>query len=921
MTASRFDARQTKLTAAQAMIGSAASDTLDTILPKVNDELAKLFEDRNLLLAEGGTIAVNAGATSVTFSASLKLHINSLVAGGSPKVIDLGSTTRAFTSDGNMLYAVINRTAVTATMTADASTLPAVTSANQEVVLIAKRIGTTIYFRNSSIPAGRSTTLSGSDLYGSLGSITNQLVKTSGTDGKTLQGTGITVDASNNVTGIGSLGASSLALSTPLPITSGGTGSGTQNFVDLTTVQSIAGAKTFTTSVSAATLTATGIFQESISTDSTTTGTGATLTAFTTPIIRLTNASLVSLDMIPAGSQGESIKLINATGVTFNIDNLTGATAANQIITGTGNTLALVNNASLVITYDTVSSKWRIIGGSGMGIAIGKETQVLRVVAGQAAWSEEDRSNLLLNPNFEETNTAGVGTSWTNSSTGSTPTITTTSGEFSEGLQAQKIALSSGVLNFFQSQNTPAGITKQGKVGITYRAAAAIAGFQVCSLVDGVEQVCVPTANLTIDDTFHTIEIPIVFGTTSAGIKVKSTSSTGNVFLDSAYVSRGLGVQNLQGDTVYSAQVITGTGVISYQNKPFITSCTAANPAVCTFASGYFTTTPACQATVNGNPNIIPALTISSSTSFLIGSYVGNSGSANSPNAVVITCEKQGADYANASSAAYVSTNGNYDWTSYTPTLAGLGTVSPSASQCKHRRVGGDLEVNCYFTTGTPTATLASISLPNSLTLDSTRIIAANTTSAAGQAFGWSIESSTLNQSAVVSAIGTSTSLLYLGDYITHTGGNFLVPQNGSAMLAVGSVTSISFKVPIAGWTNSNLIVGSFAGYNSTPGTISPKIISAQILNNGTCSIDKQVGGGITSVSHPATGRCLLNFTSAFWTVTPTCSCTPNGSNATTVCNFSGAAPSASSIDVTTVSMASSGTYIDSHFHVMCQGY
>lgn len=48
-----------------------------------------------------------------------------------------------------------------------------------------------------------------------------------------------------------------IILGVPLPVASGGTGSATQNFVDLTTTQaSIAGAKTFTTSVASPTFTA-----------------------------------------------------------------------------------------------------------------------------------------------------------------------------------------------------------------------------------------------------------------------------------------------------------------------------------------------------------------------------------------------------------------------------------------------------------------------------------------------------------------------------------------------------------------------------------------------------------------------------------------------------------------------------------------
>jgi hypothetical protein len=48
-------------------------------------------------------------------------------------------------------------------------------------------------------------------------------------------------------------------------------------------------------------------------TDSTTTGSNATLASFSTPFINLTNASLVSVDMIPAGEDGQIIVVSNNT--------------------------------------------------------------------------------------------------------------------------------------------------------------------------------------------------------------------------------------------------------------------------------------------------------------------------------------------------------------------------------------------------------------------------------------------------------------------------------------------------------------------------------------------------------------------------------------------------------------------------------
>lgn len=152
----KFDARQSVLRTALDMVGSAANDSLDTIFPKIDAELAKLFEDRNILLADGGLITYSPAGTSVSFSQALTLHVNSQIAGGAPTVISLGSTSRAFTASGRMLYAVINRSAGTATVTADATTLPTVVSANQEVVLIAKRVDSAdgsvrLLFRNGEM--------------------------------------------------------------------------------------------------------------------------------------------------------------------------------------------------------------------------------------------------------------------------------------------------------------------------------------------------------------------------------------------------------------------------------------------------------------------------------------------------------------------------------------------------------------------------------------------------------------------------------------------------------------------------------------------------------------------------------------------------------------------------------------------------
>ena len=97
------------------------------------------------------------------------------------------------------------------------------------------------------------------------------------------------------------------------------------------------------------------------------TGANVTLSSVQSSIVRLTNASLLSIDMIPAGFSGQKFILINATGVDVDVLNDTGATLANRILTGTGLPITLEPDSNLWLTYDATSLRWRVVGGSGAG--------------------------------------------------------------------------------------------------------------------------------------------------------------------------------------------------------------------------------------------------------------------------------------------------------------------------------------------------------------------------------------------------------------------------------------------------------------------------------------------------------------------------------------------------------------------------
>jgi hypothetical protein len=169
--ATKLDARQSVLRAAMGMVGSTANESLDTILPKIDSELGKLYEDRNVVLTDGGLITFT--GTDVQFTEQLQLTINSRTSGLAPITVLLGSATQTL-ANGQSCYAVINRASSTPTVGMTVTTnLPIVDSTNTDVYLLFKRKdagdGTQrLYFRNGmALNAGQTVRLGAAGAGGS----------------------------------------------------------------------------------------------------------------------------------------------------------------------------------------------------------------------------------------------------------------------------------------------------------------------------------------------------------------------------------------------------------------------------------------------------------------------------------------------------------------------------------------------------------------------------------------------------------------------------------------------------------------------------------------------------------------------------------------------------------------------------------
>jgi hypothetical protein len=133
----------------------------------------------------------------------------------------------------------------------------------------------------------------------------------------------------------------------------------------------------------------------------------------------------------------------------------------------------------------------------------------------------------------------------------------------------------------------------------------------------------------------------------------------------------------------------------------------------------------------------------------------------------------------------------------YTPSL-GSGFGTPTGLSFSWRQDGEILEVIGSFTTGTVAANLGSISLPTG-NIDTGRITLANTTAATGQYVGvWGSVGNNAN-GFIVTALGTSSTLVYLGPYMT-AAANQMLPANTSGNISSTSLVTVHFRVPIAGW-------------------------------------------------------------------------------------------------------------------------
>jgi hypothetical protein len=147
------------------------------------------------------------------------------------------------------------------------------------------------------------------------------------------------------------------------------------------------------------------------------------------------------------------------------------------------------------------------------------------------------------------------------------------------------------------------------------------------------------------------------------------------------------------------------------------------------------------------------------------------------------------------------------DWVAYTPTISGFGTVSGINFQS--RRVGDSLQVSGAFTTGTPTATVAQITIGygginGNIAVDITKC---NANTNAGSYFSGN------NSTYGGVILYPLTSSNYVGFGQTPGSGiNPVATANGNQVTVNGMVVEVNFSVPIVGWSSNSQIVSQYDG-------------------------------------------------------------------------------------------------------------
>jgi hypothetical protein len=192
-------------------------------------------------------------------------------------------------------------------------------------------------------------------------------------------------------------------------------------------------------------------------------------------------------------------------------------------------------------------------------------------------------------------------------------------------------------------------------------------------------------------------------------------------------------------------------------------------------------------------------------------------------------------------------------WEAYTPTFEGFGT--PTSVSVLWRRVGDNIQVTGNFTSGIPTSSTASISLPSGLNLDSTKINGPGQT----KIFGFFIRANststpfpanTRGPFVVTESKNSSTSKVYLSFTANTSAGGVFEVAGGTNILGSGELLTFEFNAPISQWSSGTT-------------TLATRAVEEYAWNS-----DETASSNTSSFSYGADGVLFPNITGFGATVT-----------------------------------------------------
>jgi hypothetical protein len=538
--------------------------------------------------------------------------------------------------------------------------------------------------------------------------------------------------------------------------------------------------------------------------------------------------------------------------------------------------------------------------------------------------NETSNKNILDNPSFEHQT---YGTSWDFTSDTSTKTEELTL--IIDGKKSAKFVATAQVISMVQSSTLYAGAFADGVQGLATCRIKSDVALKFCSRNAGVTSTsnCVDVNN---GNTWGLYKLPTILGAVSNGVSIASTGAvTGTVYVDDCFLGAQSLTQNIDASKIAGESYFAGTTSCIWTRASatvgaFTAVAACPGPTITQSNLGEWQATDSNlpRQTINnlpaGNykatfyPEVVTSAGGSAAITITDGTTTCEPQSVNGSNAntdgAIVSCVFSYTNSGNrsfeifgglptgtlsvsnirtaprssmkfqleyfGSDSTYSSTNADTDWASCNfSTLAwqGLGTVT-NTLECK--RNGSDLLMRGVFSTGTTSANIAQVPLPlwNGVQLN-------NKTSLSSADYG-KISRSVTGASTFkdMLALGSSTARAFftIGVVEYASTAAALTAQNGNFLFAASESITLNLRIPIAGWENSNLIIGSFSGIEKCADSYEcTDTFSAKASGTGVVSdenLDFINGSGVVS----GTSVFTYTFTTGVFSASPNCGCVVN---------------------------------------------